>query len=378
MLWTRRRALHACGSLGVALTIPWAQQTESDLSADVRIYEMTNVHNAYPDQCGARLQRLYIAEGLQLAIAVQFNRPLSDAEARQIRWSISDGAARPSSGDFVGQPNPAQITTIATAGSDSRPTEGMVRITYHDMDIVAPLPVRVISDAEFTSAFQVLSAFTERSSEDAGRLALTTDLLARFLGQDSAAAGHPEVSTSPLNICDPRLSQRAGANWGIETVTDVPLVQYAADQPAADTVAQGVAHALLTLHAAEIGQYFASNPQEATYSTAYTYTGNLTLDVPLDANLALHGVQFDGTLSADIDAPSASDDSLTARNVVVKGSVGDLYDFNIEATGLGAMPAIEAAKVQIASPKHHIGKVFVVAVSVDTSIDSVVFGVSSA
>src|SRR5204863_6286202 len=126
-------------------------------------------------------------------------------------------------------------------------------------------------------------------------------------GQDSTAAGSPQVSTYPLNICDPRLSQRAGANWGTEIVTDVPLVHYASDQPAADSVAEGVAHALLAQREAEIREYFTSNPQEPAYSAAYTYTGNLTLDVPLDANLALHGVQFDGTLSADIDAPSASD-----------------------------------------------------------------------
>ena len=39
-----------------------------------------------------RLDRLYIAEGLELSIAVQFSRDLSDDEAKQVQWTVADDA----------------------------------------------------------------------------------------------------------------------------------------------------------------------------------------------------------------------------------------------------------------------------------------------
>jgi hypothetical protein len=176
-----------------------------------------------------------------------------------------------------------------------------------------------------------------------------------------------------LSICDPRLTQRAGADWGPDTVTDVPLVQYGSDQPAASIVAEGVAVALLSAHAPEIRQYFAETPDATSLPVDYTSSGNLTLDFPLDALFALHGVQFDGTLAASVAAPSDDGAPLTASNVQVNGTVADLYDFDVEATGAGAFSATQAAKVQIASVKHDVGKVFVVGFDLDNMIESLDF-----
>jgi hypothetical protein len=379
--WTRRQALALGGAFGMGLTLPWMQSDTdtTDLAADVRIYETTTAHNVFPDECDARLQRLYIAEGLQLAIAVQFSRDLSDAEAAQVSWSVSNGAAQPTSGDFSGQSNPALITTTTVGVPGRGPTEAVVRVTYQDVDLVPPLPLRVVSDAEFNAAYSVLSSFVNGSDRnETAQLPLTADLLARFLGQDSRAAGSPRVGTYQLSICDPRLTHRAGADWGTESVANVPMVQYGPDQPASEAVAEGVAIALLAEHAAEIRAYFASHPDATTYAVDYTFSGGLTLDRPLDANLALHSVQFDGGVLASVSAPTAGERGLTAQYVAVSGTVADLYDFDIEASGVGAMPAIEAAKVQIASVKHHIGKVFVVSINVDNTIDSVVFDPTSA
>jgi hypothetical protein len=349
---------------------------DSPLSASARIYETTTLHNSFPDGCDSRLQRLYIAEGLQLAIEVQFNRALSDQESQQVQWSISNGAGQPDSGDFVGQANPALVTatvTPADLGDDGEVGEALVSVTFQGADLVTPMPVRVISDAEYSSAYAVLSRFTSSSRGANGRLPLTSDLLSRFLGQDSSAAGMPTVRTSPLNMCDPRLTHRAGANWGADVTTEVPLVQYASDQPAGASVGEGVARAVLAQNAQNIRQYFAANPGETTYAFDDTYSGNLTLDLPLDANFALHGVQFDGMVSARIDGSGGSSAPLTARTVRVVGTVADLYDFNLEASGAGAFPATEAAKIQIASVKHDIGKVFLVAISLDTSVRTLRF-----
>jgi hypothetical protein len=354
---------------GSTLAGPWIRlsqaQTAGDLSASVRIFESTTTHNSYPDECDMRLQQLYIAEGLELSIEVQFSRPLSDEESQQVQWQVSNGAAQPASGDFVGQPNPALITT--TLGGAR---QASVSVTFQGADLTPPLPVRIISDAEYDAAYAALTGYTARST----RLPLTSDLLARFLGMQSSAVGTPSVGTYTLNICDPRLTHRAGANWGSETVTDVPLVQYASDQPAAAIVAEGVAIAVLSQNAADIRQFFVDNPQAATHAFDDRYSGNLTLDFPLDANFALHGVQFDGTLSAVVGAPGRPGAPLTAQNVQVTGTVADLYDFNLEASGAGALPATEAAKVEIASVKHEgIGKVFVVTVSMDNALESVDF-----
>jgi hypothetical protein len=354
------------GSAIAGSRIPQTQaQTPGDLSASVRIFESTTTHNSFPDECDMRLQKLYIAEGLQLSISVEFDRALSDEESQQVRWEVSNGAAQPASGDFVGQPNPALITTMLGGARDAT-----VRVTYQGADLTDPLPMRIIADTEYDAAYAVLTGYTTRSS----RLPLTSDLLARFLGMESSAVGAPSVGTYSLNICDPRLTHRAGADWGTETITDVPDIQYTSDQPAAAIVADGVAIAVLSSNASDIRQFFADNPVAATYAFNVRYSGNLTLDFPLDANFALHGVQFDGALSAVIDAPSGPHSPLTAHDVQVNGSVVDLYDFNLEASGPGALPATEAAKVEIASVKHgDIGKVFVVTISLDNAIDSVDF-----
>jgi len=352
---------------------PTATAQPADLTADLRVYETTNVHNAFPDDCDQRLPRLYIAEDLELAIEVQFSRDLSAEEASLVRWEVSDGAALLGSGDFAGQPNPALVSTTVTADPGRGANEATLRVTYQGVDLAAPAPLRVVSNAEYEAAYASLAGVTDRSADSTTRLPLTWDLLARFLGQERAEAGTPSVGTYPLNICDPRLTHRAGASWGAETVTDVPLVEYGSDQPAAEIVAQGVAVALLTDHLGEIRQYFSTNPRAPSHRFEFTHDGNLTLNVPLDAGLALHGVQFAGTVSATVDAPTAERGRLAARDVQVTGTVGDLYDFDLEATGPGALPAIEAAKVEIASVKHDNGKVFVVSFTLDNAVPAVEF-----
>jgi hypothetical protein len=346
-----------------------ALQDETDLTAEVRIFETTTTHNRFPDDCDQRLERLYIAEEVTLGIEVQFSRELSDDEARLVQWQVTNGAANPASGDFAGLPNPALIMTMVAAGERSANRLGDVRITYQGVDVATPAPLRVVSNQEYDAAFATLAAFTSFGNGSGDRLPLTADLLARFLGQDSTLAGTPAVGTTQLDICDPRLTHRAGANWGNDTVTDVPLVQYDADQPASTVVAEATARALLALHAEDISQFFVENPGASTYDVDFQYTGNLTLTRPADAGLALHGVQFDGTVGASVEAPARRGAALTARQVQVAGTVGDLYDFNIEASGAGAFPATEAAKVEIASVKHDVGKVFVVSLTLDASFD---------
>ncbi|MBO0883991.1 MAG: hypothetical protein J2P17_27395, partial [Mycobacterium sp.] len=340
-----------------------------DLTADVRIFESTTTHNSYPDDCDLRLDRLYIAEDLELSIEVQFSRALSDEESQEVQWSISNDDAVWTSGDFAGQPNPAVVTTTLSPARVGDPTQAVVHILYLGTDIAPPAPLRLVTNDEYAAALTSLASFTAVDGQR--QLPLTVDLLTRFLGQDSHLTGTPSVGVTQLDICNPRLTQRAGANWGSDTVTDVPLVQYAEDQPAAEIVAEAAARALLAQNADGIRQFFVDNPTATTYAGSYTYTGNLTLNRPLDAALALHGVQFDGAWSATIDVPGGADAPLSARDVLVEGTVSDLYDFNLEDTGAGALPAAEAAKVQIASVKHDIGKVFVVTFALRSAFDSI-------
>jgi hypothetical protein len=339
-----------------------ALQAQPDLTAEARIYESTTAHNAYPDDCDMRLQRLYIAEDLELSIEVQFSRDLSDEESQAVEWELSDGGEVLASGDFGGLGNPALLTTTVTAGPSQ---ESTLRVMYQGIDLAPPAPLRVISHAEYDAAYAALSRVVGDN-----RFPLSADLLARFLGQESTAAGVPSVATEPLNICDPRLTHRAGADWGPDMVTNVPLVEYGPDQPATDVVAEGVAVALLSANAEDIRQYFAASPTEESHAFEFVHDGNLTLNFPPDAALALHGVQFDGTLSATVEAPRGSRTPLHATDVYVSGTVGDVYDFNLEATGAGAFPAIEAAKLEIASINHDIGKVFLVAFNLDSLIPS--------
>ncbi|HEY2593379.1 MAG TPA: hypothetical protein VGK33_05730, partial [Chloroflexota bacterium] len=251
-----------------------------DLSADLRIFESTTAHNSYPDGCDMRLDRLYIAEGLDLCIEVQFSRPLSDDESQQVQWSISNDDAEWSSGDFEGQPNPGLVTTTLSPARIGDPTQAAVHILYQGTDLAPPAPLRVVTDDEYTSALTTLAGFTSAGGQRS--LPLTLDLLSRFLGQDSTLAGTPSLGTYQLNICDPRLTQRAGANWAADSVTGVPLVQYAADQSASGIVAEAAARALLLQHEDDIRQFFVDNPQAATYPAEVTYSGNLTLNRPLD------------------------------------------------------------------------------------------------
>jgi hypothetical protein len=245
----------------------------------------------------------------------------------------------------------------------------MVRIVYQGVDLVPPAPVRVVTDDEYATAQATLAGFTAGGGDR--QLPLTVDLLSRFLGEDSTAAGTPSIGQYQLDICDPRLTQRAGANWGADTVADVPLVQYGPDQAASSIVAEAAARALLKRYEDQIRQFFDDNPLAEFYAANYTYTGNLTLNRPLDAFLALHGVQFDGTLSGTVAPPTGPDAPLAARQIQVTGTVSDLYDFDLQDTGAGAFPAAEAAKVEIASVKHDIGKVFVVAFTLDSAFDSI-------
>ena len=317
-----------------------------------------------------RLDRLFVAADLDLAIQVQFNRPPTDAESQQVQWRISDAAA-PSSGDFRGQPNPAQVMTHLVTDQRGNDVEATVHVTLDGVDIATPAPLRVISDAEYDRAHATLASYTAVGGRPRSQLPLTVDLLSRFLGETADAVGTPAVGTYQLDICDPRLTHRAGANWGSNTVTDVPLVEYAADQPAAGIVAEGAARALLADNADAIQQYFADNPGAATLSVNYPYAGNLTLNRPLDALFALHGVNFDGTLSATVDAPTEPGGALTAHAVQIQGTVTDLYDFALEAAGAGAFPAAEAAKLEIASVKSDdVGKVFVVSFALDSTFDA--------
>ena len=340
------------------------------LSAEIRIFESTTPHNSYPDDCDMRLDRLFIAEDLDLAIQVQFNRPLTDDEAQQVQWSVSD-AATPSSGDFAEQPDPAVVTTHLVTDEHGNDVEATVHVTLNGTDIATPAPLRVISDAEYARAHTTLASYTAVGGRPRSQLPLTADLLSRFLGETADAMGSPSVSTYQLDICDPRLTHRAGANWGPNTVTDVPLVEYAADQPASIIVAEGAARALLADNEASIRQYFEDNPGAPSLSVNYPYTGNLTLNRPLDDLFALHGVNFDGTLSATVDAPTGRRGVLTAHAVQIQGSVTDLYDFALQAGGAGAFPAAEAAKLEIASVKYDdVGKVFVVSFALDSTFDA--------
>ena len=318
-----------------------------------------------------RLDRLYIAEGLELSIAVQFSRDLSDDEAKQVQWTVADNAGVWSSGDFQGQSNPALVTTrlsVPIREGDRR--DATVHVVSQGVDIAPAAPMRVVTNQEYDAALATLASFTDVGSRPRGQLPLTVDLLSRFLGQDGNLVGTPSIAAEGLNICDPRLTQRAGANWGADTVTDVPVVEYAPDQPAAEIVAEAAGRALLAQHEDDIRQFFDVNPQAQTYPADFTYSGNLTLNRPLKHGLALHGVQFEGRLTATVDAPERANAPLVARGVHVTGSVGDLYDFDLEAGGAGALPAAEAAKVEIASVKHAIGKVFLVSFNLASSFES--------
>jgi len=332
-----------------------------DLSADVRIYETSTAHNQFPDGCDQRLDRLYIAEDLDLAIDVQFSRPLTDEESQQVQWEVDAGDGLPQSGTFEGQSNPALITTPVSGQARN----ATVRVTYQGADLAPPLPMRVVTNAEYEDALARLTPVVEPSET----LPLTRDLLARFLGQPRSEAGTPSVQAAPLDICDPRLTHRAGANWGSDTVTDVPLVHYAADQPAADVVARGVAFAMLADHSTDIRDYFSAHPREDRHRFEFAQDGNLTLNTPVDALLSLHGVQFAGSWSATVQAPSTARAPLQASDIRVSGTVSDLYDFNLEDTGAGAAPAADAAKVEIASVKHDaVGKVFLVSFDLDQTL----------
>jgi hypothetical protein len=354
---------------GVRATPASGAQTP-DLSADLRMYESTTAHNSFPDGCDMRLDRLYIAEDLELSIEVQFNRDLSDDERQQVQWLISNDDATWSSGDFSDQPNPALVTTTLSPPPDGDRTQAMVHIQFQGTDIAPPAPIRLVTNDEYSAALATLASITAAGSRPRGQVPLTVDLLSRFLGQDSDATGAPSVGSAPLNICDPRLTHRAGADWGVDSVTDVPLVHYAADQAASAIVAEATANAVLSQHAVAVRQYFDDHPQANSYAVSYTSTGNLTLNRPADALLALHGVQFDGTLSATIDAPPRGETRLSARDVQVQGTVSDLYDFDLGDAGAGAFPAAQAAKVEIASVKHDIGKVFLVSFTLDSTFDS--------
>jgi hypothetical protein len=353
-----------------AQAAPAIEAQSTDLTANLRIFESTTAHNSFPDDCDMRLDRLYIAEDLDLSIAVQFSRDLSDAELQQVQWFVSNDDATWSRGDFSGQSNPALMTTTLSPPRVGDRTQAMVHVQYQGADIAPPAPLRLVTNEEYDAAVATLKSFTAAGGRPRGRLPLSVDLLSRFLGQDSSATGTPTVGTAQLNICDPRLTHRAGANWGSAMVADVPLVSYAANQPASAIVAEAAARALQLQYDDEIRQYFVANPQASTYAANATYSGNLTLNRPLDALLALHGVQFDGSISATIDAPSGPDAPLRAHDIHIQGTVSDLYDFNLQAAGAGARPAAEAAKVEIASVKHDIGKVFLVSFTLDSTFDA--------
>jgi hypothetical protein len=273
-------------------------------------------------------------------------------------------------GDFTDQPNPALVTITLSPPRGGDRTQAMVHVMYQGAEIAAPAPLRLITNDEYDAARASLASFTAVGSRPRGELPLTVDLLARFLGEDSSATGTPSVGTAALNICDPRLTHRAGANWGADSATDVPLVHYAADQRASSIVGEATARALLGQTADDIRQFFVDNPEAPTFAASYAYSGNLTLNRPLDAALSLHGVQFEGTLSATVDAPARPDAALEAHNVQVVGTVSDLYDFNLEAGGAGALPAAQAARIEIASVKHDIGKVFLVSFTLDESFEA--------
>src|SRR4029453_2066535 len=100
------------------------------------------------------------------------------------------------------------VSTTVTADPGRGATEATVHVTYQGVDLAAPAPLRVVSNAEYEAAYASLAGVTDRSADSTTRLPLTWDLLARFLGQERAEAGTPSVGTYPLNICDPRLTHR--------------------------------------------------------------------------------------------------------------------------------------------------------------------------
>ena len=59
-------------------------------------------------------------------------------------------------------------------------------------------------------------------------------------------------------------------------------MEYAPDQPAAEIVAEAAGRALLAQHEDDIRQFFDVNPQAQTYPADFTYSGNLTLNRPLE------------------------------------------------------------------------------------------------
>src|SRR4051794_19959482 len=134
----------------VALSLLFAVQTgpAPDLGADVHIYETTTAHNQFPDQCDQRLDRLYITEDVDLAIEVQFSRPLTDEEQGQVHWQVDAADGMLVSGSFEGQSNPALITTPLTG----IPREATVRVSDQGVDIAPPRPLRVVTNAEYDAA----------------------------------------------------------------------------------------------------------------------------------------------------------------------------------------------------------------------------------
>src|SRR4051812_33606569 len=106
-LWSRRQMLGLLAAAFAAASF----RTPADLSAEVRIFESSTPHNAFPDECDARLDRLFIAEDLELSIQVTFSRDLSDDESHQVTWQLTGSSGVLAKGDFGGQPNPALVTT---------------------------------------------------------------------------------------------------------------------------------------------------------------------------------------------------------------------------------------------------------------------------
>ncbi len=161
------------------------------LTADLRIFESTTAHNSFPDDCDMRLDRLYIAEDLELAIAVQFSRDLSDDETQQVQWLVSNDDATWSMGDFSGQSNPALVTTLLSPPRGGDRTQASVHIQYQGADIAPPTPLRLITNEEYDAAFATLTSFTAVGGRPRSQLPMTVDLLSRFLGQEAPPIAPP-------------------------------------------------------------------------------------------------------------------------------------------------------------------------------------------
>jgi uncharacterized repeat protein (TIGR01451 family) len=321
-------------------------------TAAIKISEAANKFNTLPDTC-ARLRSIFVGQGAKLLLEVRFPFALTEPEKSQIQWDVTGSAATPSTGTLAGQPTIAQV---AVTSGNPPSGGGGVTVSYNGkllpmtgVNPSQPDSIRVVTDAARASALSLLTAGTNST---ASFLPLAADLLSRFLAVPiRTATGVPSIRSRAVDICEPELTHRAGANWGPNRSTTIPLVSYASGSRASRIVADGVAGAVLALKRNEIQAYMAAHRGEARHTFPFTSAGNLSLEYSPDVYAAVHGATFTGSVTARIDRVGTQ---LRADRVEVQGTVVDLYDFDINALP----PAPPAAKVQISSVGKPAGHIF--------------------